>query len=59
MRIIAGSHKGRRLVAPKGLDTYGSAAKPSKSKRDVFIYFISGAKVRAPHAAMAMIGRLK
>jgi len=46
-------------VAPKGLDTYGTAAKPSKSKRDVFIYFISGAKVRAPHAAMAMIDRLK
>ena len=28
-------------------------------KRDVFIYMISGAKVRAPAAAMALIERLK
>lgn len=27
--------------------------------RDCFIYFINGAKVRAPHAAMALIERLK
>jgi uncharacterized protein YecE (DUF72 family) len=31
----------------------------SKGKRDVFIYMISGAKVRAPAAAMALIERLK
>jgi uncharacterized protein YecE (DUF72 family) len=31
----------------------------SKSKRDVFIYMISGAKVRAPAAAMALIEALK
>ena len=30
-----------------------------KAKRDVFIYMISGAKVRAPAAAMALIERLK
>jgi uncharacterized protein YecE (DUF72 family) len=30
-----------------------------KGKRDVFIYMISGAKVRAPAAAMALIERLK
>src|SRR5206468_36144 len=30
-----------------------------KGKRDVFIYMISGAKVRAPGAAMALIERLK
>jgi uncharacterized protein YecE (DUF72 family) len=30
----------------------------SKGKRDVFIYMISGAKVRAPAAAMALIERL-
>ena len=46
-------------VAPKGLDTFGAPTKAAKAKRDVFIYFISGAKVRAPHAAMAMIERLK
>ncbi len=31
----------------------------AKRKRDVFIYMISGAKVRAPAAAMALIERLK
>jgi hypothetical protein len=31
----------------------------SKSKRDVFIYMISGAKVRAPAAAMALIEALR
>ena len=30
----------------------------SKTKRDVFIYMISGAKVRAPAAAMALIEKL-
>ncbi len=30
-----------------------------KAKRDVFLYMISGAKVRAPAAAMALIERLK
>jgi uncharacterized protein YecE (DUF72 family) len=29
------------------------------SGRDCFVYFINGAKVRAPHAAMALIERLK
>jgi uncharacterized protein YecE (DUF72 family) len=32
--------------------------KPAKAKRDVFVYFISGAKVRAPAAAQAFIGAL-
>jgi uncharacterized protein YecE (DUF72 family) len=32
--------------------------KPAKQKRDVFVYFISGAKVRAPAAAQAMIEEL-
>jgi uncharacterized protein YecE (DUF72 family) len=32
---------------------------PKKMARDVFIYMISGAKVRAPAAAMALIERLK
>jgi uncharacterized protein YecE (DUF72 family) len=30
----------------------------AKSGRDAFVYFINGAKVRAPHAAMALIERL-
>jgi uncharacterized protein YecE (DUF72 family) len=33
----------------------GMAAK----QRDVFIFFINGAKVRAPHAAKALLARLK
>jgi uncharacterized protein YecE (DUF72 family) len=32
---------------------------PAQTKRDVFIYMIAGAKVRAPAAAMALIERLK
>jgi uncharacterized protein YecE (DUF72 family) len=35
------------------------AAPVSKKKRDVFVYFISGAKVRAPAAAQAVIEQLK
>jgi uncharacterized protein YecE (DUF72 family) len=44
--------------APDDLTTI---APPSSAaaKRDVFIYMISGAKVRAPAAAMALIERLK
>ncbi|MFZ2004924.1 MAG: DUF72 domain-containing protein, partial [Stellaceae bacterium] len=30
----------------------------AKAGRDCFVYFINGAKVRAPHAAMALIERL-
>ena len=32
---------------------------PGKKPRDVFIYMISGAKIRAPAAAMALVERLK
>jgi uncharacterized protein YecE (DUF72 family) len=31
----------------------------AKAGRDCFVYFINGAKVRAPHAAMALIERLQ
>jgi uncharacterized protein YecE (DUF72 family) len=34
------------------------AGTPAKQKRDVFLYMIAGAKVRAPAAAMALIERL-
>ena len=43
---------------PDDLATVAEPA-PAKAKRDVFIYMISGAKVRAPAAAMALIERLK
>ena len=42
--------------APDDLATIAPAA-PAEAKRDVFIYMISGAKVRAPAAAMALIER--
>jgi len=35
-----------------------NAKNSPKAKRDVFVYFISGAKVRAPAAAQAVIGML-
>jgi len=43
---------------PKDVKPIDAAAKPAKQPRDVFAYFISGAKERAPAAAMAMIERL-
>jgi uncharacterized protein YecE (DUF72 family) len=43
--------------APDDLATIAGGA-PGPAKRDVFIYMISGAKVRAPAAAMALIERL-
>lgn len=43
----------------KSLDEWASQIKRwSKGGRDVFVYFISGAKVRNPAAAMALIERL-
>ena len=44
---------------PKDVTPIDAGAKPSKQPRDVFVYFISGAKERAPRAAMALIRRLK
>ena len=43
---------------PDGVEVLATAPR-GKAKRDVFIYMISGAKVRAPAAAMALIERLK
>lgn len=37
----------------------GQARRWSEGGRDVFLFFIAGAKVRAPHAAMALIERLR
>jgi uncharacterized protein YecE (DUF72 family) len=44
--------------APPELKTISDRS-PAKARRDVFIYMISGAKVRAPAAAMALIERVK
>ncbi len=43
---------------PEDLPQVDGTAAP-KAKRDVFIYMISGAKTRAPAAALALIERLK
>jgi uncharacterized protein YecE (DUF72 family) len=43
--------------APDDLPTIAGQP-PATGKRDVFIYMISGAKVRAPAAAMALIERV-
>ncbi|MGO4172869.1 DUF72 domain-containing protein [Bosea sp. TAF32] len=42
---------------PEGLETVGPAA--PKQKRDVFLYVISGGKVRNPAAAMELIARTR
>jgi len=43
--------------APEGLP-YADPAPPPVRPRDVFVFFINGAKVRAPHGAMALLDRL-
>jgi uncharacterized protein YecE (DUF72 family) len=42
---------------PEGLPYVSAAAAPNRP-RDVFVFFISGAKVRNPHAATALIERI-
>ena len=43
---------------PAELDKWAKKAKAWTKKGDAFIYFISGAKVRNPAAAMALIERV-
>ncbi|MEO6217871.1 MAG: DUF72 domain-containing protein [Sphingomonas sp.] len=43
---------------PDGLP-YADETVPAKKPRDTFVFFINGAKVRAPAGAMALIERLK
>ncbi|RZM12016.1 MAG: DUF72 domain-containing protein, partial [Sphingomonas sp.] len=42
---------------PEGLP-YVEDAAPANHPRETFVFFINGAKVRAPHAAMALIERV-
>ena len=55
------AQRARSWAAGAAPDDLTTIAPPSSAaaKRDVFIYMISGAKVRAPAAAMALIERLK
>ena len=43
---------------PDGLPRIGEEPAPAQGPRSCFVYFINGAKVRAPSAAMALIERL-
>ncbi|HEX4191503.1 MAG TPA: DUF72 domain-containing protein, partial [Stellaceae bacterium] len=43
----------------KALDQWAKRAKDWAKRGDAFVYMISGAKVRAPAAAMALLERLK
>ena len=46
--------------SPEALDKIAARFQEhAAAGRDCFVYFINGAKVRAPHAAMALIERLK
>ena len=44
--------------APADLDRWAAQARSWAERGDVFLYFISGAKLRAPAAAQALIGRV-
>ena len=44
---------------PKALDHWAKRARDWAKRGDAFVYMISGAKVRAPAAAMALIERVK
>ncbi|MDM0111758.1 DUF72 domain-containing protein [Variovorax sp. J22R133] len=44
--------------APKALDEWAERAKGWAKKRDTFVYFINGAKEKAPAAAGALLDRL-
>lgn len=45
--------------APTGLPLIDAAAKVKETPREVFVYFINGAKERAPAAAQALIAKLR
>ena len=44
---------------PADLPRVGPPADGGRERRDCFVYFISGAKVRAPAAAMAFLERIR
>ena len=46
-------------VTPGELDAYAKQAKGWAKRGDAYVYFISGAKVRNPAAAKALIEKVK
>lgn len=60
-RLMMASEKRKDGYAPKALDDWAARAQAWASapgKRDVFVYFINGAKEKAPAAAGALLKRL-
>jgi uncharacterized protein YecE (DUF72 family) len=57
-RLMGASEKVKTGYKPAELDSWAKKAKAWAKKGDVFIYFISGAKVRNPAAAQALIERV-
>jgi uncharacterized protein YecE (DUF72 family) len=58
-RLMRTSDKVETGYTPGDLDGWAKRARHWARRGDVFIYFISGAKVRAPAAAQALIERLR
>jgi len=57
-RLMQSDDKVKTGYKPAALDAWAKKAKTWARKGDAFVYFISGAKVRNPAAAMALIERL-
>jgi uncharacterized protein YecE (DUF72 family) len=57
-RLMGTSDKVKTGYKPAELDKWAKKAKAWAKKGDVFLYFISGAKVRNPAAAQALIERV-
>lgn len=58
VRLMRTKEKVKTGYTGPELDTWAKRAKGWAKRGDVFIYFISGAKVRAPAAAQALIARV-
>ncbi|KAA0971168.1 DUF72 domain-containing protein [Aureimonas fodinaquatilis] len=59
LRIMGSQEDEAAGYSPQKLDDWAKQARNlAKDGTDVFLYFISGAKVRNPHAAMGLIERL-
>jgi uncharacterized protein YecE (DUF72 family) len=57
-RLMQSDDKVKTGYKPAELDSWAKKAKAWAKKGDAFVYFISGAKVRNPAAAMSLIERL-
>ena len=58
-RLMRTQEKTKTGNRPAELDAWARTAKGWAARGDAFVYFISGAKVRNPDAAQALIERLK